>query len=245
MRTRNIYHRKRIIDNKKVSVIPCDKKVSVIPCDKKVSIVIPCYNYANWLPEAIESALNQTYKNIEVIVVNDGSTDNTNEVAKRYSVGLIEKINGGLGSARNTGIRIATGYYILPLDADDKINPSYIEKTIGVDDIVSTWLKEFGDSSEELHPMDNPQINDFIETNRINYCSLYKKEIWEKIGGYDECELMRNGFEDWDFWLRAAKAGYHITVVKEPLFFYRKHGNSLLNKAISKCEELKSYILKK
>ena len=210
-----------------------------------VSIIIPCYNYANWLPDAIESALNQDHKNIEVIVVNDGSTDNTSEVAKRYPVTLIEKNNGGLASARNLGIRNAHGIYILPLDADDKIAIDFVSKTVGRGDIVATWYQEFGDADRAYCPVEHMDVEGFTECNRINCSSLYKREIWEKIGGYDESEIMRNGYEDWDFWLRALKAGYQITVVREKLFFYRKHGTSLVNKAESMMEELKKYITSK
>lgn len=84
-----------------------------------VSVVIPCYGQAHWLPDAIESALAQTVP-CEVIVVNDGSPDNTSSVAQNYAVTLVEKENGGLSSARNAGIKKATGKWILTLDADDK-----------------------------------------------------------------------------------------------------------------------------
>ena len=211
---------------------------------KKVSIVIPCYNQAKWLPDAIESALNQTHKNIEVIVVNDGSTDNTSEIARQYPVKLVEKNNGGAASARNAGIKIADGFYILPLDGDDKISPLYIERTIGKGDIVGVMQQTFGDCEIATIPMENPQVKDFLQGNRINNCSLYKREIWEKIGGYDECELIK-GYEDWDFWLRAVKAGYRVNVIKEKLFFYRKHGNSLIDRARGSHKEIIQYILSK
>jgi hypothetical protein len=213
--------------------------------NEKVSIIIPCYNQAHWLCDAIESALNQTYKNIEIIVVNDGSPDNTSEVVRHYPIILIEKENGGLSSARNAGIKKAIGDYILPLDSDDKISPLYIEKTIGKGNIVSTWGLEFGNSSAELNPIDNPTFDDFKIINRINYCSLYKKEVWEKVGGYDECDLMRHGCEDWDFWLRASKLGYNVFPVREVLFLYRKHGTSMINGAMSHYGEIKKYILGK
>lgn len=214
-----------------------------MPDTPLVSIVIPCYNQAYWLSEAIESALAQTYKNIEVIVVNDGSPDNTSEIAKRYPVRLVEKENGGLSSARNAGIREAKGQYILPLDSDDKILPEFIEKTIGLDDIVSTAQQEFGDSNNLWNSQPEHPVHDFFKyNNQINCCALYKKEIWEKIGGYDET---MKGYEDWDFWFRATKIGYTITVIREPLFLYRKHGHSMVNDAISRHEELKQYILSK
>lgn len=211
---------------------------------KKVSIVIPCYGQAHWLPDAIESALNQTYKNIEVIVVNDGSPDNTSEVARKYPVILVEKENGGLSSARNAGIKVATGEYILPLDADDKILPTFIEETIDIDDIVSTGQQEFGDSDtlwNDQRP--HPRHEHFLQDNQINCCSLFKREIFEKIGGYDE--NMKLGYEDWDYWLRATKSGYNVTVIKDPIFLYRKHGKSMITETVKHHKEIKEYMLNK
>lgn len=209
----------------------------------KVSIIIPCWNQAHWLPDAIESALNQTVK-CEVIVVNDGSPDNTSEVAKKYPVRLVEKKNGGLSSARNYGIKEAKGEYILCLDSDDKILPEFVEKCLEAnDDIVSTAQQEFGDSNNLWNSQPEHPTHDLFHcANQINCCALYKKEMWEKVGGYDET---MTGYEDWDYWFRTTKLGYTITVIREPLFLYRKHGHSMVSDAISKHEELKQYILSK
>lgn len=208
---------------------------------EKVSIVIPCYGQAHYLEDAIESALTQTVL-CEVIVVNDGSPDNTSEIAKKYPVRLVEKKNGGLSSARNAGIAVAKGEYILTLDADDIISQDFLEKTLGLDDIVGTQQQEFGDShtlwiNNNLHPT----FEDFKKANQINCCSLFKKEIWEKVGGYDES--MRIGYEDWYFWLKATKAGYKVTIVPEPLFFYRKHGQSMVSNAVKHHDEIYKYMM--
>jgi glycosyltransferase involved in cell wall biosynthesis len=210
----------------------------------KVTIVIPCYNQAQWLPDAIESALNQTVK-CDVIVVNDGSTDNTRDVAMRYPVTMtISKKNGGLSSARNSGIRASTTEWILPLDADDKIAPDMVEKCLAVGaDIIGVGQETFGDYVSKHIFKEEPTYSDFKESNQINCCSLYKKTMWQKLGGYDE--NMREGYEDWDFWLRATQKGYIVKAIPEFLFFYRKHGRSMVDEATEKHSRLVAYMLDK
>lgn len=211
-----------------------------------VSIIIPAYNQAQWLPDAINSALNQTV-DCEVIIVNDGSTDNTDEVAKQFYVDkYIVKENSGLSSARNAGIKEATGEWILTLDADDKIAPDFVEKCLKYNDeydIIGTGQQEFGDSNNKSLFKTNPTFKDFIQNNQINCCSLFRKEIWNTIGGYDED--MRIGYEDWDFWLRATQKGYKVITIPEYLFFYRKHGVSMVTKAIENHNQIKQYMLNK
>lgn len=213
----------------------------------KVTVVIPCYKQAHWLPDAITSVLNQTVK-CDIIVVNDGSPDNTSEVAKQYDVKLIEKENGGLSSARNRGIQEANTEWILTLDADDKIDPSFIEKCLNKAeetgaDIIATGQQEFGDSHSTHYFQDNPTFEMFMSSNRINCCSLFRKKMWEDIGGYEE--EMKNGYEDWFFWLKATKKCYNISVISKPLFFYRKHGRSMVNEATEKHAEIVAYMHKK
>jgi glycosyltransferase involved in cell wall biosynthesis len=212
----------------------------------KTSVIIPCYNQAQWLSEAIESVLNQTYKNFEIIVINDGSSDNTSEVARSFPVKLIEQSNRGVSIARNLGIREATGLFILPLDADDKIRNDFLEQTVDQGDIVATWYEEFGNSNTQFCPSpEYTTVEDFKICNRINSSSLYKKEVWERIGGYDESEIMLLGYEDWDFWVRAVMAGYKINIIKEKLFYYRTHGPSRNAIAIANYEKLVQYIRSK
>lgn len=211
--------------------------------DTSVSVVIPCYNYGIYLADAINSCLSQTLKPSEIIVVNDGSTDNTAEIAKSFGdkIKYIYQENKGLSSARNIGIGNAKGKYILTLDADDIIDPFFIEKTIGKDDIVSTYLKEFGDSETEWKaPKINPVYEDFLINNQINCCSLFLRKIWQDVGGYDE--EMKTGYEDWQFWRQATKRGYKVLVIPEFLFFYRKHGRSLVDKAKENHKELLAYM---
>ena len=209
----------------------------------KVSIVIPCYNQAQYLSDAIGSALAQTYKDIEVIIVNDGSTDNTPEVAGSYPVVLINQENRGLSGARNSGVHAATGVWILPLDADDMIRPEYIAKTIGKADFVTVDVQEFGDRNNLWRLGNDFSPAAFSTSNRAVCCSLYRKRVWESIGGYDE--NMKMGYEDWDFNLRCSYAGFGMVRVPEPLLQYRKHGRSMVDDATEKHDEIHQYILSK
>jgi glycosyltransferase involved in cell wall biosynthesis len=211
-----------------------------------VSVVIPCYNQAHWLSDAIESALAQTYP-VEVVVVNDGSPDNTSEVARRYPVTLVEKVNGGLSAARNSGIEAATGELILPLDSDDTIEPTYIEKAVPLlkDDvrIVNCWQHEFGDY-ERVTPLGRvDSVYDIIRGNRVVCCSLFRKADWKRAGGYDES--MRLGYEDWEFWIRILKPGGRVETIPEPLFNYRKHGRSMIDDTNERASEIFDYIRSK
>ena len=196
----------------------------------KVSVIITCFNYGRFLSEAIESALHQTLKDIEIIVVNDGSTDNTAEIASRYPIILINQNNQGLPTARNVGISKSNGIYILPLDADDKLHPQYLEKTLPILDkqqdigVVYTSRIHFG----LLNTVKEAQVFDLDRLKKkcmLNYCSLFRKQVWKECGGYNP--NMKWGYEDWDFWLSVAEKGWKFKPVSEVLLLYRKHGYSL------------------
>jgi len=149
-----------------------------------------------------------------------------------------------LAGARNSGIEASSGKWILPLDADDKIHPIFIERTIHENDIVTTGLQTFGREirrwkSSIIHP----GYKDFLRFNDINCCSLFKREVWEQTGGYDE--NMRDGYEDWDFWIRATKKGFNVTRVPEILFFYRQHANSLYAHALKNHDKIIEYMIGK
>jgi hypothetical protein len=206
-----------------------------------VSIIIPMYNYGQYLGETIQSALNQTYKNIEIICVDDCSTDNSIEVASKYPVKIIRhEVNKGLAETRNTGIRVAKGEYILPLDSDDWIHKDFLKYTLMVGaDIVSTGQRQFGDQNDVYIPKMEPSYEDFKRGNQINCCSLYKKKVWETVGGYDHKTL-----EDWWFWLKATKAGFKVKVVQYPLFFYRIHDGSMLQKIQQDHKEIGKLMVK-
>lgn len=224
----------------------------------KVSVVTPCYNHARYLASCIKSVFSQTILPMEMIIVDDGSKDNSIEVAtsfnKQYPIKVVSYgENKGPGFARNVGVREALGDFILPLDADDILSSFYIEKTLPVmssADIVGVGLIEIG---EDDNPLDNGNrvtypytneamldFNGFYNGCKIHYCSLYKREIWEKIGGYEEGYLIC--YEDWDFWLRATYKGYKVKTVNELLLYYRspsiKGGDSVYSRSKPHHNEL-------
>lgn len=191
-----------------------------------VSVIIPCYNMAGFVREAVDSALAQTVPAAEIIVVDDGSTEgDLAKTLKRYGdkVRVIRRENGGAAAARNTGIKAAIGDWIVCLDADDRLAPRYIERLVGRNDVVSPLLETFGSGPVIRWPGGSkyPKLADFLKDNQILCGSLFRRKWWERVGGYDEA--MRQGFEDWDFWTRVCAAGAEITVLREVLFYYRKH----------------------
>lgn len=202
-----------------------------------VSVVIPYYNDGFYIEETVDSILKQTYKNIEIIIVNDGSTDefSINKVndLKKIKTKVIHQENKGLSSARNYGFSKASAQYVLTLDSDDMFEPVFIEKamqiiqendTIGA---VSAWAKGFG-VREFLWELKGGKTENFVYGNQSVSSALIRKDIWQKIEGYRE--ELKNGYEDWDFWLRVTNLGYQIYVIPEPLFLYRqKHSSMLLD----------------
>ncbi len=211
----------------------------------KVSVIIPCYNHGQYVEEAINSALSQTHKNVEVIVVNDGSTDELTfqklaELTKKYpQVTFIHTKNQGLPTARNIGIIASSGDYILPLDADDKIAPEYLLKTLAeferrADEhvgVVTTDALLFGDYEQhwrlkEFSAIRQLAIQQLLATSLISRSAF---ESVKKINGFGYNPNMTKGYEDWDFWLTIIDAGWKIVHIPETLFFYRKHGVSMVD----------------
>ena len=208
------------------------------------TVVIACYNYGQYLAEAIESALAQTYP-CEVIVVDDGSTDDSASVAKRYPVKLIKQRNKVLPAARNTAVKAATSTHIMPLDADDLLEPKCVETMLAVSRhaIVRAVTQMFGDVDGPWLLQGPTDLAAQVEMNRAPACSLFPRAAWERIGGYDE--NMVDGYEDWDFWARMLHAGYPIETVETVQWRYRKHGPSLVRHAASKRSQIKAYLAAK
>jgi glycosyltransferase involved in cell wall biosynthesis len=219
----------------------------------KVSIIVPCYNQAQYLDEALQSIFFQTYTNWECLVVNDGSPDNTEDVARKWETkdprfAYVNKENGGVSSARNLGIEKAKAEYILTLDADDKYEATFLEKALTVlvnnpeIGIVSSWGRFFK-AGQQLHVFQSAakSVTDFLFHNGVNNgSSLFRKQCWEQAGGYDENP--ENGYEDWEFYLRVCALGWKVHIIEEVLFFYRQNNGSRSAGMNRKHNETQKYI---
>jgi len=215
-----------------------------------ISIVIPCYNDAQYIAQSVISALNQTYSLIEVIVVDDGSNDETKRVLKNLEhkiSKLITQENSGQSKARNVGIEAAIGNYILVLDSDDYFEPTFCEKAIAVFTsnlnckLVSCQANLISDINKvSLFKPAGGNIHNFLFSNAALGTSMFKKEDWNDCGGYDE--TMNKGLEDWEFFIRLLKNGGSAEIIQEPLYNYRKRNDSTTSKANIMKYEILNYI---
>lgn len=198
--------------------------------DKKVSVIIPCYNKEKYIKDAVESVINQTYRNIELVCINDASEDNSliilEELKEKYpTVVLInEKTNQGVVQARNSGIDIAKGEYILPLDADDTIEPTYIEKCVKIlnenSDIGIVYcIARIIGKTKRVWKLSSFNKSDFLYRNCIFCTAMFRKSDFIKVGKYKS--YMNVGPEDWDLWLSFIEIGLKPYQIPEILFNYR------------------------
>jgi glycosyltransferase involved in cell wall biosynthesis len=203
----------------------------------KVSVIVPCFNQGQFVEEAVDSVLSQTYLDFEIIIVNDGSTDKqTAKVLEKYNnpkIRVIHTDNQGLGAARNNGIREARGVYILPLDADDRICPTYMEKAIRVLDenenvgIVYCEAMFFGEKTGTWELPEYQFSRLLLEDNMIFCSAFFRKSDWVRTSGYNS--NMVYGWEDHDFWLSLIELGRDVHRIQEVLFYYRKQSGSMVD----------------
>lgn len=211
----------------------------------RVSVIIPCYNQGEYVDEAVDSVLAQTFDDYEIIIVNDGSTDvETVRKLKSYNrpkTRVIHSENRGLPGARNLGIENAAGEYILPLDADDKISSTYLEEAVDVLDskkdvgIVTCNVEFFG---QVEGPFDLPafSVRELLCHNIIICSSFFRRSGWEQAGGYDSA--MKYGWEDHEFWISLVEKGAGVERLPRTHFFYRKYNDSMADRM---TEEQKLY----
>ena len=208
-----------------------------------ISVVIPAYNAGQFLDETLESVLSQTYENWECIIVNDGSTDNTESVAKKWCekdsrFRLTNKENGGLSSVRNWGIKESKAEYIAFLDADDILTPDSLEVRINVlieqnVDLVATKLQHFTDKLPKVSKNNARQdvlyyakegLTQLMAFNKVTPSTvLCKKSVMDEVGGF----TWHKKAEDLHCWLKVLFAGYKIYRIDETLLLYRLVENSM------------------
>lgn len=222
----------------------------------KISIIIPCYQQGEYLEDCLDSAYNQTMQAHEIIVVNDGSTDNSQEIAERYMfkqfpgiespVRVINQVNKGLPSARNTGIMNATGDYCFFLDADDMLMENAVEKITQAilqtnADIVAPSFKEFGKSNRYVM-LQMPTMEEMKIANRVGYFCAIRRSVLNEVGGYSP--RMRFGYEDYHLSFNLFSLNKTLCVIQDPLVMYRVKEKSMIHDAVAHHEELMAQIRK-
>lgn len=224
----------------------------------RVSVIIPCFNYGRYLADAVQSALASSLREIEIIIVDDGSTDDSREVAQRLiddhpesAIQLIGQRNcGAPGQVRNLGIARARGEYILCLDADDKLHPDFLRAGAAALDaapqagIAYADFQMFGESDTLQQPP--PSWNSRVECdcNFVGTASMFRRRAWEQVGGY-ETDLAMVGYEDWDFWVGCVEQGWSGVKAPGALWYYRVHGGSIYSTHVRRDQELKARIVLK
>lgn len=202
-----------------------------------VSIIIPVYNAATYLPETLHSILALQLQQVEIIIVDDGSTDSSKQIAENFADGnpvmkVLEQPNRGAAAARNAGIAQANGKYMLPFDSDDLLCSNFIEEAVRMMENdsqikVVTAQGEFFGESTGLWNLPDFSLYKLAHRNMLPVCSLYRKSDWERIGGY--CTEFV-GREDWDFWIALLKDGGQVVRLPFVGFKYRMHKNSKRNR---------------
>ncbi len=198
-----------------------------------VSVIIPVYNSEKYIAETLDSILASVYVNMEVVCVDDGSQDNSLEILKKYAskdarVRVYSQQNAGACVARNYAISLAKGEFILPIDSDDKITPTYISNATKVlvtnpnVKVVIPRAEYFGDRVGEWD-LKKYSLSLLARKNMIPACAMYRKSDWQRVGGY--CSDFKTR-EDWAFWIAVLKDGGDVVYLPDVEFFYRIRATS-------------------
>ena len=204
----------------------------------KVSVIIPAYNAMRFLPQTVESVLEQTFQDFEVLIVDDGSKDDTAIWAAAHDdprVKLVSQPNGGAAAARNTGIANAAGEYVAFLDADDLWQATKLAKQVARLEadpnvgLADTWISYIDGDGEPMGKVMTQQLEGDVWAQMVEYnlvrCGstpLVRRRCFQEVGAFDESFRFS---EDWEMWIRITSR-YQFAVVKEPLVAYRQHENN-------------------
>lgn len=199
-----------------------------------VSIIMPCYNHGNYLVEALVSVERSAPPGCEVLIVDDGSAEPETlrilDQLDRLGYQILRQPNQGLAAARNHAIQQAHGAILLPLDADNRIRPGFIEAALAIFrdrpdvGVVYSARLDFGAKNRRVDLPDFDLLT-ILGRNFIDACALFRREVWTQCGGYDET---LHALEDWEFWLHTAKHGWHFHRLEPVYFEYRVRANSML-----------------
>jgi len=200
----------------------------------RVSVIMPVYNAGRWLGQALTSIDAQTFRDFELVVVDDGSTEARtrtllDEATRRPGVTVHRTENRGPALARNLAIERARGAYILPLDADDWLEPAFLAKTVALLDadpglgVAYTWVGLAG-AHHGVWRTGGFTVGELLARCTIHVASLFRRALWADVGGYDPAFVESS--EDWDLWLGAAARGWRGACVPEVLVHYRRSDSS-------------------
>jgi glycosyltransferase involved in cell wall biosynthesis len=199
----------------------------------RVTLVIPCYDLGQFLDEAVDSALGQTYADYEILIVDDGSTDPATvrllDDYRRPRARVLRTEHRGVVAARNLAIAEARGEYLSFFDADDKLHPEFLARTTDALDrdpslaFASCWVRLFGDEDWEWRP-ERCDLPTLLHDCSVATGALVRREAVRAVGGFDP--QMELGHEDWDLWITLAERGYAGTILPEVLFYYRRRAGS-------------------
>lgn len=199
-----------------------------------ISVVVPCYNGGKFIDQLTASLARQTFRDFEIVIVNDGSTDPATKgklAALDPAILVIHQENRGLSAARNAGFAAANADLIMNLDCDDQLEPTYLAETLVA---LQSAGPEVGFAFTHVRLVGAAQgvqkryysEFDILFKNTIGYSMLIRKAAWLKAGKYDES--MRDGYEDWEFNLRLIGAGYAGIEIPKPLFLYTASTQGML-----------------
>ncbi len=221
-----------------------------------ISVVIPCFNYGRYLEEAVASVARQECRDVEIIIVNDGSTDDTDTVARRLirtfperRITLVSQENSGQPAiSRNNGIARAQGEYIVCLDADDTLAPGYLSACVGALQNAPGVSIAYGDqqdfgASDLFEPHPEYSAQNLLCFNFIPPAAMFRRKAWTDTGGYRPSRTHRSSYEDWAFWISCLSKGHRGKKVAGAVWNYRIHEGGHYQKSQQHDQQLKAEIV--